>query len=106
MVDTLRVGEKRIIDSPSLETNGETLTITAVTVTLYDRGGTVQGGISDVDATGWVADPSTAPFAWYELDTAGLAPGYYVLSFRIVDQNDLIYEPFVLFQIVERYAVW
>ena len=53
------------------------------TVTLYDATGTPAGGIDGAFLTAYDPDPAASVRAWYDLNTAGITPGRYTLTFNV-----------------------
>lgn len=104
---TLRKGEKRPLYGQETMATG-TLTIAASPIpcaTLYDASGQAVGGFAGVTASGYDARAQSAPRVWLNLDTAGLAPGFYTLVFAFSatasDGLTRIYAPCVEVQVLD-----
>lgn len=95
----VRAGEKRPLYGQAAAQTG-TLTIQASpapSCTLYDPSGTPVTGIDGVAETGYDSGALASPRIWYNLDTAGLAAGYYTMVFKFTaagsDSLTRVYEP-------------
>jgi hypothetical protein len=101
----VRSGEKRPLYGQATAQTG-TLTIQgtpAPNLTLYDSVGGVVTGYNGIAVTGYDSGAIANPRAWYNLDTAGLASGFYTLVFKFSaagsDSITRTYEPAVVLQI-------
>jgi hypothetical protein len=95
----MRAGEKRPLYGQVTAQSG-TLTIQsspAPICTLYDSTGVAVAGVNGVAVTGYDAGASASPRAWYLLDTANLAAGFYTIVFKFTalgsDGLSRVYEP-------------
>ena len=103
----IRSGEKRPVYGQATAQTG-TLTIQgspAPSVTMYDSVGVVVTGYNGIAVTGYDSGAMANPRAWYNLDTAGMAAGFYTLVFKFSaagsDSLTRIYEPAVVLQILD-----
>jgi hypothetical protein len=84
MVDAyvrMRAGEKRPVYGQVTAASGTLTVASGGTVTLTDSAGAAVAGVTAVAVTGYDAAALASPRVWYSLDTAGLAAGYYTLTF-------------------------
>ena len=108
---TLRKGEKRPVFGQEAVTSG-TLSIAstpAPVATLYSASGVAVSGFTGVGATGFDMGALAAPRAWLNLDTAGLAVGFYQLVFTFTatastDGTTRIYTPAIEVQVLDVMA--
>ena len=103
----IRSGEKRPVYGQATAQTG-TLNIQGSptpTVTLYDSAGSVVSGYNGISVTGYDSGALASPRAWYNLDTASLAAGFYTLVFKFSaagsDNITRTYEPAVVLQILD-----
>lgn len=101
----MRGGEKRPVYGQATAQSG-TLTIQASpapSCTLYDSAGAAVSGFGGIPATGYDPGAVAAPRAWLNLDTAGLAAGFYTLVFTFTaagsDGITRVYRPAAVIQI-------
>ncbi len=74
-----------------------TITISSVTVTLYDSSGNIAGGVSALTAS-FDSGAQAAPRCWYLLRPSVLAivAGIYTLAFVITDASGFVWEPVII----------
>lgn len=103
----LRKGEKRPLYGQETLSSG-TLTIQASptpAVTLYDASGNGVSGFVGLPATGYDSGAQAAPRVWLNLDTSGLAAGFYTLVFTFTatgsDSTTRVYEPSLELQVLD-----
>ncbi|HZO90521.1 MAG TPA: hypothetical protein VFB38_19495 [Chthonomonadaceae bacterium] len=104
---SLRRGEKRPLYGQETMAIG-TLTIAASPIpsaTLYDASGAAVAGFAGLTASGYDSGAQAAPRVWLNLDTSGLAAGFYTLVFNFTatasDGLTRVYMPCLELQVVD-----
>jgi hypothetical protein len=77
----MKRGEKRPVYAQVTAQSGTLTVQSGGTVTLTDQAGATVAGFGGVAVTGYDAGAQAAPRVWFLLDTAGLAAGFYTLTF-------------------------
>ena len=100
-------GEKRPIYGTITPEVG-TVTVLAApapTATLYDSTGAVVGGFNGIGITGFDSGAQATPKVWLNLDTTGLAAGFYTLVYIVSatgsDGSTRVYEPAIEVQVMK-----
>lgn len=99
----MKSGEKRPVFGQITAASGSLTINGSPTCTLYDGNDAPVSGFTNAAVTGYDVGAQAAPRVWYNLDTAGLAAGYYTLVFRFQalasDGMTRIYEPAIEIEI-------